>query len=168
MLATRIKGRVPDGLPSSDNPDNFTLIEFDDHGAKLGAVMAIRIVQTDDDWAARLTPQQFYVTRRAQTDPPFSGTYFHLHEPGLYRCICCGTALFSSDAKYDSGTGWPSFRAPVALENVRREEGSSLESGIEVFCRSCDAHLGHIFDDGPAPAHLRYCINESSLKFVAA
>jgi peptide-methionine (R)-S-oxide reductase len=155
-------------LPVGDSGADFTLIQFDDKGSRLGPVAAHRIVKSDEEWSKLLTPQQFYVTRHAQTDPSFSGTYFRMHQAGLFRCICCGTALFSSEAKYDSGTGWPSFWAPIALENLRREEGSSLYIGIEVMCRACDAHLGHIFDDGPAPTHLRYCINESSLKFVAA
>jgi peptide-methionine (R)-S-oxide reductase len=155
-------------LPSGDSGAEFTLIQFDDKGARLGPVAAHKIVKTDEEWSKLLTPQQFYVTRRQQTDPPFSGTYFRMHQAGLFRCICCANAVFTSEAKYDSGTGWPSFWAPAALENVRTEGGGSLFIGIEVLCRGCDAHLGHIFDDGPAPTHLRYCINESSLRFVAA
>ena len=120
------------------------------------------------DGRVQLSAEQYYVTRRRQTDTPFTGTYYRLERHGLFRCICCTTALFRSQEKYDSGTGWPSFWAPIAKENVRvRAEGNlTLSSGLEVVCRRCDAHLGHVFDDGPAPANLRYCINESALRFV--
>jgi len=111
----------------------------------------------------------YAVTRQRQTDPAFSGTLYRTHQPGLFRYVCCGEALFISDAKYNSGTGWPSFWAPIAAENLRtrKEPGISLASGVEVICARCRAHLGHIFNDGASPTHLRYCINESSLRFVA-
>jgi peptide-methionine (R)-S-oxide reductase len=97
----------------------------------------------------------------------FTGTYYQIHEPGLFRCSCCANALFSSEAKFDSGTGWPSFWAPIAEQNVRkRSDTSLLMQRIEVLCTRCDAHLGHVFDDGPPPTNLRYCINESSLSFI--
>jgi peptide-methionine (R)-S-oxide reductase len=132
-----------------------------------------KLVRSQADWWGRLTPQQFYVTRNHNTDTPFSGTYYKIHEPGIFRCICCDTALFRSEEKYDSGSGWPSFWQPIAAENVRTVESEgisqhdALMSGIEVLCKLCDAHLGHIFGDGPPPTNLRYCINESSLRFVS-
>lgn len=114
------------------------------------------ITKTDDEWFAQLTPQQFYVTRNAATDPPFSGSMHQSHEKGEFHCICCNLLLFSSKDKYDSGTGWPGFTRPVALENLRSHPGDTLQGGVELRCSRCDAHLGHIFDDGPAPDHLRY------------
>jgi len=145
------------------------LMQFTDAGEKIGLARVPKTIRSDGEWRSRLSAEQYYVTRRKNTDTPYSGTYYLLHAPGLFRCICCENALFSSAAKYDSGTGWPSFWEPVAIENIRAsdEPGASLAVGIEVMCKRCDAHLGHVFDDGPAPTHLRYCINESSLRFVA-
>jgi peptide-methionine (R)-S-oxide reductase len=145
-----------------------TIVEFSDVGARIGPARVKRVVHTDAEWRKLLSADQFYVTRKQSTDIPYSGTYYRIHEPGVFRCICCGTALFGSDTKYDSGTGWPSFWAPIAPENVRAHQDRSLFlERTEVVCARCGAHLGHVFDDGPEPTHLRYCINESSLRFVA-
>lgn len=158
------------GKDSSEYPaanDDVTIVPFDAGGRRQPAIKQKRVVRTDAEWKSALTAEQFYVTRRANTDTPFTGSYYKLHDQGLYRCIGCATALFSSETKFDSGTGWPSFWDVVAPENVRKITDKSLfMERVEVRCTLCDAHLGHLFDDGPAPTNLRYCINESSLHFV--
>jgi peptide-methionine (R)-S-oxide reductase len=155
------------GSAAPQKPGKVKIVEFDDAGKRLGVVEVDKIVKPDDEWKKQLSPLEFDVTRREGTERAFTGKLNKNYADGLYRCICCDTALFDSATKFDSGTGWPSFWKPIAAENVT--DVRDLSYGmvrVENECTRCGAHLGHVFEDGPKPTGLRYCMNSASLKFV--
>src|SRR6266853_4805780 len=167
VLWTLRKPRLIEAAIPKGDPGEVTIVQFSNSGQRLQKVRVSKVVKSDDEWRQQLSPGEFDITRHADTEIAFSGKYWDLHDKGLYRCICCDNALFNSATKFESGTGWPSFWEPIAKENVREIRDSTLGmERVAVACTECDAHLGHVFDDGPRPTGLRYCMNSASLRFV--
>lgn len=165
LSRTRLLSAFSFGRDTTEPVDDKTKPAKDTYSLSKQGVK--KVTKTNEEWKRALTPEQYDVTREKGTERPFSSPLNEIHDPGVFECVACGLPLFSSKAKFDSGTGWPSFWQPIAAENVHEETDKSLwETRTEVVCARCDSHIGHVFDDGPRPTGLRYCMNGVALKFV--
>jgi methionine-R-sulfoxide reductase len=155
------------GKEAAAVPKNVKVKVFNKAGELVGPIEMPKVVKTDAQWKAQLTADQFRIARGKDTERPFCGNLLDNHKDGVYTCVCCGLPLFSSDSKFNSGTGWPSFFQPVSKENVTELRDDTLGMArTEILCARCDGHLGHVFDDGPRPTGLRFCVNSESLSFT--
>jgi peptide-methionine (R)-S-oxide reductase len=167
LIAFRPRTRADE--VSAATGGTVTIVKFTDAGDRVDTVSVPKVVKSDAEWQKQLSPDSYEVARHAGTERPGSGALLNVHDKGVFRCICCDNALYNADTKFESGTGWPSFWAPIAEENVTKTEDSSFGMvRIAVSCTLCDAHLGHVFDDGPQPTGLRYCMNSVAMRFAKA